>query len=237
MPGAHKTYHQKTPIFILRFLVHVGNLVNNIVTGITVLQVYRSTGDCEKAWVQFKNKLKLKNSSSKKEGADEKKFVFVLGMFHNRWPRYHNHEICQSFYSGANKVRLVDQEGKDTLLWDMLVAWMQTHVDFTHGVMLKHHLFINIFHMIFLRLKPRFPEYILPVIKLTVPTIQPSTFAWFPNGLPNPIMPKISDEMLKLLFEDMQDSEIVRYLRDRCVSKPVTPVKAGSKKKKKKCQR
>ncbi|MDA8583559.1 hypothetical protein N9L68_04980 [bacterium] len=54
-----RKYHPKTPTWAIKFLVHMSNIVNNIVTGITILQVYRSTVDCERAFNKAKQKLRV----------------------------------------------------------------------------------------------------------------------------------------------------------------------------------
>ena len=69
-----KYYNPKTPGFVLKFLVHMGNIVNMAVTGITVLQVWRSTADCEQGFQQMRTKYKWETGNLPKSKLDEKKF-------------------------------------------------------------------------------------------------------------------------------------------------------------------
>ena len=85
--------------------------------------------------------------------------------------------------------------------------------------MQKHDRIIALAHTVYLRLKHNHPDWILPVIKLALPTITPQgTTIWTKGGMPNPPMAKITDDHVKRLLEDMQQRTAVVHLRAKAAT-------------------
>ncbi|MDA8583560.1 hypothetical protein N9L68_04985 [bacterium] len=58
-------------------------------------------------------------------------------MFLKRWMTYRSYEVCQAFYSGAQKLAYFKSDGQQVNVWDELVEKMQLRCDFAHQL---HHL-------------------------------------------------------------------------------------------------
>ena len=76
-----KIYSRKTPESILRFIIEKGNVVNDSVTQVTVLQVWASSQQVEAAFEKKKKSMGWTLASVGAAALDQKKLDVANGLF------------------------------------------------------------------------------------------------------------------------------------------------------------
>ena len=109
-----KIYSRKTPESILRFIIEKGNVANDSVTQVTVLQVWASSQQVEAAFEKKKKSMWWTLASVGAAALDQKKLDVANGLFEDG--RFGQHyaplERVHSFYSRAIKTDILVGEFK-----------------------------------------------------------------------------------------------------------------------------
>jgi hypothetical protein len=79
-----KRYHRQIPDDWVRFLVGTGNIVNNEQTSTTVLEIARSTAECERSWQRKKNKMGWTASVVGQNKLEEEKYSYINSLHPRR---------------------------------------------------------------------------------------------------------------------------------------------------------
>ena len=225
--GDCKVFHPQCPDDVIRWLVDLGNSVNAESTVTTLLQVFRSTNDIEAGWKRKKQSCGWTTTSVGQSKLDEKKYLYIQGLHRKRWPSYRNYEVCYSFYKEALHTPL-----SDTTVWDSLVAWMQQNCDFGHPAAHAHAALFQGMYDIIRILKKNHVDYIVPMIGLMLPNINPlvASSPLSKSGLGNPPLAKITEEMVLQTLCNMKGSAAAEHLRTSIQNAPTStqPTQPGS---------
>ena len=121
-----KIYHPRTPSWAIRYLVELGNIVNNDSEGTTFLQIYRSTENIEASFGRRKEENHWTVASIGQGAMESKKMELARKLCPGRWTGHASYEKCFSFYRDAQKLKLPD----GTTLWTAYSKWAMENCDF-----------------------------------------------------------------------------------------------------------
>ena len=168
-----KIYSRKTPESILRFIIEKGNVVNDSVTQVTVLQVWASSQQVEAAFEKKKKSMGWTLASVGAAALDQKKLDVANGLFEDG--RFGQHyatlERVHSFYSRAIKTDILVGEFKGYTVWEALSTQAKKITDMTKIKRCMHEGIFEIAFDSFRVLRRTHPEYVPLIILLAMPRI------------------------------------------------------------------
>ena len=216
-----KIYSRKTPESILRFIIEKGNVVNDSVTQVTVLQVWASSQQVEAAFEKKKKSMGWTLASVGAAALDQKKLDVANGLFEDG--RFGQHyatlERVHSFYSRAIKTDILVGEFKGYTVWEALSTQAKKITDMTKIKRCMHEEIFKIASDSFRVLRRNHPEYVPLVILMAMPRIGGQSWgacAVVPNGVSSPgeaaFRHAIPDDKFKALLTPMKGTAALQEL-------------------------
>ena len=216
-----KIYSRKTPESILRFIIEKGNVVNDSVTQVTVLQVWASSQQVEAAFEKKKKSMGWTLASVGAAALDQKKLDVANGLFEDG--RFGQHyatlERVHSFYSRAIKTDILVGEFKGYTVWEALSTQAKKITDMTKIKRCMHEEIFKIASDSFRVLRRNHQEYVPLVILMAMPRLGGQSWgacAVVPNGVSSPgeaaFRHAIPDDKLKALLTPMKGTAALQEL-------------------------
>ena len=205
-----KIYAAEMPVDAIKFMIHYGNIMNDEVTSVTPLQVWRYTAQVEPAFIKQKSLMCWNLTDLGPKVMDQKKLDFANSMY-DKWPKYCHYENCNTFYKEAPKVTFTHPlTQKETNVWEdlekkvMAKANLPALRDST-----KYDKFFMLAGDCLRVFRTGYPHLVADIILMSFPTIEPlGQCSLLPDGLPNPCFQKPpTQEDLKELLMSMKGSE------------------------------
>ncbi|CAK0797438.1 unnamed protein product [Prorocentrum cordatum] len=157
---ACKEFNIRMPKDAIRFLINVGNLVNDQQTPKTFVEILESTDSIEMAWTKKKN---ANNWSAPALGGqaklEEYKFEFIKTLSRD-WRTYRNYELCNTFYKESKKVFT---DGTTTV-WAEFKRRALAEIAFTQPLASKHERTFIVLASVLRKLRYNHPQFIVDVI-------------------------------------------------------------------------
>ncbi|MDA8609396.1 hypothetical protein N9L19_00615 [bacterium] len=207
------------------FYVDYYNSRNRNATEITVVQGREITGQIE---AHFKLNNDANPWTAERLGgqgrANQIRLTTARTMFPFRWGgvEFDSYEVAASFYKWSshhlvNKDLIGHPLSFQLTVWRIFEVHINNYIDLTHpcAAAARHPRIFENVNCVFKALKLEHQEWVGPVISLL--SARASGKHWgqgemCPEGLPNPPLTVITDEMLQMLVRDMSQSETVKLL-------------------------
>ncbi|CAK0831730.1 unnamed protein product [Prorocentrum cordatum] len=162
---ACKEFNLRVPKDAIRFLIDVGNIVNDQQTPKTFVEILENTVGIEKAWT---NKKSANAWSAPALGGQAKleecKFEFIKTMS-KYLGTYRNYELCNTSYRESKKV-VIDGT---TTVWAEFKGRAHAETAFTHPMTSKHERTFIVLASALRRLRYNHPQFIVDVIMQYLP--------------------------------------------------------------------
>ena len=119
-------FHQRSPQYILEYIIDIGNETNAESSATTFLKVLLSHEVVEATWTKKEVTIRLDIGSESQAGLDEKKLSCANSLYPGRWKRYHQLEISGSFFKLARSKEIILSDGQQ--FWDGMWSYCQQKV-------------------------------------------------------------------------------------------------------------
>jgi len=121
-----RVFHQRTPKYILEYIVDIGNETNSESSATTFLQVLLSHDVVEASWSKKRNQFGWTAQGESQASLDDKKFSCATGLYPGRWKSYHQLELSGAFYKVAKCKDYLLADGQQ--FWDAMWSFCQSSV-------------------------------------------------------------------------------------------------------------
>ena len=168
-----KIFMKKTPAYIIKYLVDLGNSMNSENSATTFLDVIRSIEGVEAAWAKKKDAMQWTIASEGQSTLEHRKLTFANGLHKGRWRSYRSLEMTVNIWNQSrSKEKMIDAT---TTFWDAFVDFCQRDVDFTSELINRHADIIANVYFTLKHLRGKHIAYAMMVLRLVLPLREQAT--------------------------------------------------------------
>ena len=228
-----KRYSKRMPPDVADFLIMLGNKTNKMSTETGILEILKSTSECEIAFNRRKKTMNWTVSALGQARMEDKKFHVASSLYPKRWSTKNSFLNCAYFYKDSQLVTIQKGFLEGSTVWEATVSLVMATVPASHSLMRNHTFFFEKFSLVLRKLREHHSEYIQPVIALLLPRselVGPlARCDLLPEGLPNPAICQLSEDMLDELTVEMSGSQIYANIKRESDQVDAAVAEAGVK--------
>ena len=155
IPGC-KRYDHRMPMHARKFLAYWGNITNSEVLDVTVIEVWKSTAECDAGWARRKSAMGWSLGNTSQATLDMKRFEYACALYPRRWDSWRSLEVCGSFYRRSKETLIpkgMGFEHEGMSVWDVFENEVRANVNLMDPACKNHTPVFTCAYTIFKRLR------------------------------------------------------------------------------------